>query len=92
MIEDFFCFMKYEFASYVREKELSATIKMKSYLPHFRTQLEAAVLTESLPTLTSCQKSKNFCLASAWNKMAPLVSSETELQPNTLRQKKKPEH
>ena len=54
--------MKCEFASYVREKELSATIKMKSYLPHFQTQLVAAVLNESLSTLTSSQRSNNFCL------------------------------
>ena len=79
--------MKCEFASYVLEKVLSDTTKMKSYLPYFRTRLEAAVLTESLSTLTSCQRSKDFGLAWAWNKMAPLLSSETELQ-NTLREEK----
>ena len=41
--------MKCEFAFYVREKELSATMKMKSYLPHFRTQLVAAVLNPYQP-------------------------------------------
>ena len=63
MIEAFFCSVKCEFASYICEKELFATIKMKSYLPHFRTQFVAAMSccrAETLSTLTSCQRSKNL--------------------------------
>ena len=60
---------------------------MNSYLPHFRAQLVAVVLNESLSTLISCQRSNNSCLASAWNKITALLSLDTESQ-YTLRTEK----
>ena len=54
--------MKCEFASYVREKELSAYHKNEELFIPFTPFPDTAsgCRTESLSTLTSCQRSKNL--------------------------------